>query len=87
MLCISYFNIDNEDYISLTDMLKSKDGEIVDDLSFVVLRENKLESYVISLKSNDNGIILQQLASSKETKNKGIIMLILRYAFGMLRML
>ena len=39
--------------------------------------ENKLESYVISLKSNDNGIILQQLASSKETKNKGIIMLIL----------
>ena len=24
---ISYFNIDNEDYISLTDMLKSKDGE------------------------------------------------------------
>lgn len=55
----------------------SFDGEIVDDLSFVVLRENKLESYVISLKSNDNGIILQQLASSKETKNKGIIMLIL----------
>ena len=24
---ISYFDIDNEDYISLTDMLKSKDGE------------------------------------------------------------
>ena len=24
---IGYFNIDNEDYISLTDMLKSKDGE------------------------------------------------------------
>lgn len=24
---ISYFNINNEDYISLTDMLKSKDGE------------------------------------------------------------
>ena len=24
---ITYFNIDNEDYISLTDMLKSKDGE------------------------------------------------------------
>ena len=48
----------------------SFDGEIVDDLSFVVLRENKLESYVISLKSNDNGIILQQLASSKETKKE-----------------
>lgn len=24
---ITYFNIDNEDYISLTDMLKSKDGD------------------------------------------------------------
>ena len=50
---ISYTKINNEDYISITDMLKSKDGE------FAIIKSNAgLNSYKISVKEWSSKLIL-----------------------------
>lgn len=56
---------------------ENKDVEIIDDMSFAVVEGEKLIAYTLLLKGVDNGVVLQQLATSAETKNSGVITLAL----------
>ncbi len=56
---------------------ETKDVEIMDEMSFAVLEGEKLIAYTLFLKGADNSVVLQQLSTSAETKNSGVIMLAL----------
>lgn len=56
---------------------ENKDFEIMDEMSFAVVEGEKLIAYTLFLKGADNSVVLQQLSTSAETKNSGVIMLAL----------
>lgn len=47
------------------------------EMSFVVVKDNRLVAYTLFFKSTDNGAILEQISTSAETKNSGVIILAL----------
>lgn len=47
------------------------------EMSSLVVRDDKLVAYALYFKSTNNGVILQQIATSSDTKNSGAIMLAL----------
>ena len=46
-------------------------------MSFVVVKDNRLVAYTLFFKSTDNGAILEQVSTSTETRNTGVIILAL----------
>ena len=49
-------------------------------ISSVVVRHKKLVAYTLIFKSTDNGVILEHIATSSDTRNSGAIILALTYS-------